>query len=287
MSRWTGNNLRHIASMFRYGANPAATVYDSIGEDFFLAIAPGWLNLGLWEGDGSDPDEGPRAVERLVGELASHLPGGGDVLDVGNGLGAQDLVIRRVVEPRRLAAVNITRSQLVAGRERLAEARALAINADACGLPVRAGSFDGVISVEAAFHFGSRLDFFREALRVLRPGGVISLSDVPTIRWPKTPSEYVAAGSQLRVWGLRRASAASPQEIRSLLIRAGFERVQMQLVGDRVIAPALRSVRESLRRKTKDVDRTYAAAASFMVSRVELLWDHGMVDYALISARKP
>jgi erythromycin 3''-O-methyltransferase len=287
MSGWTAENVRHIASMLRYGSNPASTVYDSIGEDFFLALAPGWLNLGMWEGDGSDPEEAPRAVEHLVEVLAEPLMTGGDVLDVGNGLGAQDAVIRRVVRPLRLAAVNITRSQLVAGSDRLAEAGALPINGDASALPVRSRAFDGVISVEAAFHFSSRLAFFREARRVLRPGGVISLSDVPTLRWPRTPAEFAAAASQLRVWGLRKSAAARPEEMRALLMRAGFEQIEMDLVGERVIAPALRFVRDRLRRKAKEVPRTYAAAASFMVSQVELLWEHRLVDYALITARRP
>jgi hypothetical protein len=49
--------------MFRQGRNPAARVYESIGPDFFLAPAPGWLNLGLWEGDGS-ADEAEAACRR-------------------------------------------------------------------------------------------------------------------------------------------------------------------------------------------------------------------------------
>ena len=87
---WTRENVRHAVSLLRYDRHPAATVYDSLGTEFFLALAPGWLNLGLWEGDGSDPDEAPVAVRRLVERLASELPIGGDVLDVGNGLAEQD-----------------------------------------------------------------------------------------------------------------------------------------------------------------------------------------------------
>lgn len=287
MTGWTRENLRHVGSMLRYGPNPAATVYDSIGSDFFLALAPGWLNLGLWEGDGSDPEEAPAAVERLVEEIAEKLPRGGHILDVGNGLAMQDPVIARVAATQRLVAVNITRSQLTSGRERLTQAGALAINGDACRLPVRPASFDGVISVEAAFHFSSRLNFFREAARVLRPGGSLSLSDVPTLRWPRTPKEYIAAAAQLRLWGLRRGAAAGAEEMRELLVRAGFVDVRIDLVGERVIAPALRFVRDRLHRKAGEVPRTYAAAASFMVSQVELLWDRRMVDYALISASKP
>ena len=80
-----------------------------------MALDPGWLNLGLWEGDGSDPEEAPVAVRRLVRAIASQLPSGGDVLDIGNGLAEQDPLIADVADTRSLTAVNITRSQLVAG----------------------------------------------------------------------------------------------------------------------------------------------------------------------------
>src|SRR5215210_7752610 len=113
VNRITLENVRHAAGMLRFGRNPAATVYDSIGDDFFLALAEGWLNLGLWEGDGSDLAEAPVAVRRLVERIARDLPTGGDVLDVGNGLGAQDPVIAHIAAPRSLTALNITRSQLV------------------------------------------------------------------------------------------------------------------------------------------------------------------------------
>lgn len=111
--------------MFRQGPNPAARVYESIGSDFFLAPAPGWLNLGLWEGPGSE-GEAEEACRRLVTTLAAALPAGGVILDAGNGLGTQDPLIAEVARPRRLVAVNITEWQLRGGRERLREAGAAA-----------------------------------------------------------------------------------------------------------------------------------------------------------------
>jgi SAM-dependent methyltransferase len=284
---WTRDNLRHGAAMLRYGRHPAATVYDSIGEDFFLALAPGWLNLGLWQGNGSDPAEASVAVRRLVEALAGELPKGADVLDVGNGLAAQDPVIADVAGTRRLVALNITRSQLVAGRQRLAEARAWPVNGDATRLPFAAGSFDGVISVEAAFHFASRARFFAETFRVLRPGGVISMSDIPTYRYPRGPRELLAALSQLRVWGLGMQAAATPVEIVRQVEGAGFVDVRAELVGERVIEPALRFVRERLRTARQHAAGSYRLAASVMVSQVELLWDRGMIDYLLLRATKP
>lgn len=284
---WTPENLRHAAAMLRYGGNPAATVYDSIGPDFFLALAPGWLNLGLWRGDGSDPDEAPVAVRRLVEELAVDLPVGGDVLDVGNGLAAQDPAIADVARPRSLTAANITWSQLEEGRGRLRDAGARAVCADACRLPFADHSFDGVISVEAAFHFSSRDRFLREAFRVLRPGGVLTMSDVPTIRRPRGLREAVAAVAMLRVWGLRSGAAASPGGIVAMAATAGFEDVRSDLVGARVIAPALRFVRDRLDSRDEREGRSLALAAGVMLDQADVLWERGLLDYLLLRARKP
>ena len=284
---WTRENLRHAIAMLRYGANPAATVYDSIGPDFFLALAPGWLNLGLWEGDGGDPEEAPVAVRRLVERLAADLPAGGDVLDVANGLAAQDPVIAEVARPRSLTAVNITWSQLEAGRGRLRDAGARAVCADACRLPFADGSFDGVISVEAAFHFSSRERFLREAFRVLRPGGVLTMSDVPTLRRPEGVREAIAALAMLRVWGLRSGAAASPGLITATAEAAGFADVDSELVGDRVIAPALRFVRDRLDAGGEREGRSLALAARTMLGQADVLWERGILDYLLLRARKP
>lgn len=283
---WTREHLIHAARLLKQGRNPAAAVYDSIGPDFFLALDEGWLNLGLWEGDGSDPAEAPVAVRRLVETLAADLPSGGMILDVGNGLGAQDPVIARVAEPSRLVALNITRSQLIAGREYLEEARALPVNGDATRIPLRDGCVDGAISVEAAFHFSSRARFFREAHRVLAPGGVLSMSDVPTQRRPRGPAEALAGLTQLRVWGLKPSVAATAEEIAAMARRAGFEDVEARLVGDRVIGPALRFVRRRLEDGDRDAPSTMRLAARVMLAQTELLWRSGVVDYLLLRATK-
>jgi erythromycin 3''-O-methyltransferase len=285
--RWTLDNARHALALVKQGSNPAAAVYDSIGPEFFLALDEGWLNLGLWEGDGSDPAEASVAVRRLVSTIAEPLPRDGAILDVGNGLGAQDPLIAEVARPSRLVAVNITRSQLVAGRERLAEARALAVNGDATRLPLHDATFDGLISVEAAFHFPSRARFFREAFRILRPGGVLSMSDIPTQRNPRSPSELFAGVTQLRVWGLKPSAAATADQLVATIERAGFEEVELELVGDRVIAPALRFVRDRLERGEVDAPAAMRWASRVMLGQVETLWRNGVLEYALIRARKP
>jgi SAM-dependent methyltransferase len=281
----TTANLRHALGMLRFGRNPAATVYDSIGSEFFLALDDGWLNLGLWEGDGSDPSEAGAAVRRLVTRMAHDLPAGGDVLDVGNGLAAQDPVIAEVSSARSLTALNITLSQLRAGRERLATAGAHGVNGDASRMPFAPESFDGVISVEAAFHFPSRARFFAEAFRVLRPGGVLTISDVPVLRFPATPRELLAGIAMLRLWGIRAQAAATPLEIEHQVSAAGFDDVRSVLAGSQVIAPAFRSVHARLDDASAG-GLPERVAARAMLREAEVLWEHGVLEYLFLAARK-
>src|ERR1700730_17643864 len=98
---WTGQHARHAAAMFRQGRNPAARVYESIGSDFFMAPAPGWLNLGAWGGAGPEGEAGV-ARRRKFSRLPSVLSAVGVILDAGNGLGTQDPLIAEVASPRRL-----------------------------------------------------------------------------------------------------------------------------------------------------------------------------------------
>ena len=58
LTGWTGEQVRHAAAILHQGGNPVARVYESIGADFFLAISPGWLNLGLWQGPGTEDEIG-------------------------------------------------------------------------------------------------------------------------------------------------------------------------------------------------------------------------------------
>lgn len=285
MGSWTRENIRHALGVFRQARYPAATVYDSIGPDFFLAVAPGWLNLGLWEGPGTE-DEGPVAVRRLVQALAKELPAGGVILDVGNGLGVQDPVIAEVAAPRQLVAMNITESQLLAGKRPMAEAGATPVLADAMRIPIADGSVDGVISVEAAFHFRSRRRFFDEAFRVLRPGGVLSMSDVPITRRLRGARELLAGLSQLRLWGLPTSAAATPAEISAACRAAGFVDVRTELVGDRVIAPALRLTRRRLARRA-GAPGSIRLAAGLFLSQAELLWKRGAIEYMFLGATRP
>ena len=278
----TREHLRHVGVMLGVGRRGAAAVYDSLGSDPWAALSPGWLNVGWWETTG-DADEAAVAPRRLVERIAAPLPTGGTIVDVGNGLAVQDPVIAAVAQPRRFAAVNITESQLRAGRERLAEAGASPVVGDATRLPFADGSIDGVISVEAGFHFRTREDFLREARRVLRPGGVLTTSDVTMEYRPNRPIEVAGGLMNLRFWAVPTANLVSARELERLVRDSGFTDVEVERCGAQTIDPFVRFSRKRFR-SLSGVNRFEQVGARAIVWTWEVLRRRGALDYVLLRA---
>jgi SAM-dependent methyltransferase len=116
-----------------------------------------------------------RAMERLddtvVGGAA--ISDGMTIADVGCGFGGTVSRLADRFPDARLVGLNIDIRQL----NEAVKSRADLVCADGCALPLAAESVDAVLAVECIFHFRSRAAFLREAARVLRPGGRLSLSD--------------------------------------------------------------------------------------------------------------
>ena len=178
-------------------------------DAFLAAVAAGaeidHVHLGHWD----EPDAlGPRRAratfaaaqarlsERLVDLLGIRV--GDRVLDVGCGFGGTLRALRQSYPGADLVGLNIDARQLAVslGREP-APMNATWIAADACRLPFAAASFDRLLCVEAAFHFASRAVFLAEASRVLRPGGVLAMSDFVLARPPLPPGMVAAFEERL------------------------------------------------------------------------------------------
>lgn len=114
----------------------------------------------------------------LVARLA--LAPASRVLEVGAGSGFYSAAVARAVSEGRLELLDVQPEMLEKARRKL-EAGGLSnvgyTLADAGELPFEGGSFDALFLVAVLGEIANRDAFLREARRILKPGGVLSVSE--------------------------------------------------------------------------------------------------------------
>ena len=153
---------------------------------------------------------------------------GETILDLGSGPGRDVLVAAEMVGTGGLAiGVDATPEMVFRARKAalaLRRANAEFRLGEIEHLPVESGSVDGVSSDCVVNLSPDKAQVFREAFRVLRPGGRFVLSDV-VAEHERTAAD---AGEE---WAACEAGAVSLREYEDLLRAAGFEDHESEILG--------------------------------------------------------
>ena len=126
----------------------------------------------------ASPEWAAQLVSDVLSPLSAGVPLGPELLEIGPGPGAATEWLRSRV--RSLIAVEIDPVAAQALRARFPDTNVEVVTADATELPWPDGSFDTVASFTMLHHIPTQHGqnaVLAEALRVLRPGGVLLASD--------------------------------------------------------------------------------------------------------------
>ncbi len=165
-------------------------------------------------------DQGDRRVYRYwIDYLRKHLPGGGRLVEIGCGLG----YFGRLAQPHfDYVGTDISEAALSWAREHHGIRETQYADAEKT-LPFDDGSCDGIVAFDVVEHLSDPATFFREARRILKPGGLLLLST------PNTSSLGVQLkrGSGNLVASMYRdsthVSLLPPDEWLSIATEAGLE----------------------------------------------------------------
>lgn len=270
--------------------------YEYLGDDVVEGQAEGfrdpskplWLNLGYWK-DAQTYPEAAAALARLVGD-AARLGPDDELLDVGFGFAEQDFLFIERYGVKRIAGVNITPLHVERANERVKQ-RGLEGRMDlrlgsATDLPFADGSFDKVTALESAFHFDTRDSFFREAFRVLRPGGRIATAD-GTRHAEEGPLSFVNKAI-LKRWSVPFENMYDADEYCRRLEAAGFVNPKAQSIREYVFPGTTRY--KKIRQSGIPLEEAVVKLTPDDIQNIYGLEDWkvtGFTDYLIFSADKP
>ena len=192
---------------------PAATQADELGYDATeVAAAPEGADLGLGCGN-------PQAI--------ASLKPGETVLDLGSGAGFDCFIAAHSVGPGgRVVGVDMTPEMIDKARSNAAKAGVTNVefrHGEIEALPVADNSIDVIISNCVINLSPDKRRVFREAFRVLKPGGRVAVADI--VRTAELPPELA---NDLAAQCGCVSGAASIEEVESMLREAGFADIRIR-----------------------------------------------------------
>ncbi len=263
----------------------------SWGVERFADFHNGYLNFGLWKDGVSDYIAAANTLVHRVGELLG-LHRDSTLLDIGCGMGSQDIYLLNAFAPHSIDGVDVTWHHVEHARRRSREANCENSvhfhHGTATHLPFRNESFTNLMSIEGAEHCDTRERFLHEAWRVMKPGGVIALADFTLKRTPRNVYERMLVECARWFWQVPRENVYSSDSYRDRMAAAGFRDIDIQCVGDFTFPGYYREhTRPEIIRETTRIRGFLAGRWGPIIDYIVYqAYKSGLLEYILVRAVK-
>jgi demethylmenaquinone methyltransferase/2-methoxy-6-polyprenyl-1,4-benzoquinol methylase len=197
---------------------------DSAIQDYFEAHAPEW--------DKRMPADYGALLYDFALPFADDFRAAESMIEIGTGTGAFIPVLRRLAPESRLLSIDLAFGMLIQAQQLIPNSPLL--QASVHNLPLMSGCVDRVICHNSFPHFHDKTRALREIMRVMRPGGKILILH-------NRPREFVNAMHQAAGAPIDRDLLPTGDEMRLLLVDAGFSSVQVEDSSIRYVAQGTRS----------------------------------------------
>lgn len=253
----------------------------------------GFLSFGYWDNNTDDYNIAVKKLLNLV--LENEKPLHRDlILNVACGYGSETFIIYEKLLPERIIAIDITEAHInyarcEAEKKRLSD-KIHFTKMDACSLPFESESFQYVIGIEGPAHFNSREIFLQKGFEVLKPGGVLLLSDIIVDRVAAKKNLFYRILSRLcsKYWYMPETNWMTINELRHLLEKIGFRQITVECIGEYVYPGFARfNTRwSSILNALKIRGIRIGIGLTFISWLLGLVYRLGMTEYVFVKAVK-
>jgi ubiquinone/menaquinone biosynthesis C-methylase UbiE len=254
----------------------------------------GYLNFGYWK----DTTDYVTASQNLISKVVEKCGVTKDsyLLDVAPGMGSEPIYIHKKYGCK-IDTIDICNTHVDIAREKLSKVieensvdkSAIAIYYDtALAAPFSDNTYTNIICVEGCPNMKYRLDFLKEAHRLLKSGGNLCISDILSKHKPKTYIEEFITRLTAMSWVVPYENCYTKDELVKYLEEIGYTDISVEEITDYVIPGYYfdQCKLDTKRRCTEARGYFYTYVGHIIDYFVYLAYKRNLVNYVVVKATK-